>query len=62
MSNTLYSQLVHLCAVVALAVLVGIGKLDVTTGVSGIAVLVGIALPSPFVTAASVTVPKGVTP
>ncbi len=48
MSNTLYSQVVHLLAIVALAALVAINKLDVQTGVSGIALLVGIALPSPF--------------
>ena len=48
MSNTLYTQVVHLLAIVALAALVAMNRMDVQTGVSGIALLVGIALPSPF--------------
>lgn len=48
MSQTLYTQLVHLAAFAAVSVLVGIGKLDVTTGIALLAGLVGIALPSPY--------------
>lgn len=48
MNNTLYTQLVHMVTIAALAALVAIGKLDVQTGISGIALLVGIAIPSPF--------------
>lgn len=48
MNNTLYTQLVHLASVAALTVLVAMGKIDAQTGLSGIALLVGIAIPSPF--------------
>lgn len=63
MNNTLYSQMVHMLAVAALTALVAIGKLDVQTGVSGIALLVGIALPSPFsAVGAASAVPAGPAP
>ena len=49
MSPTLYSQLVHLCAIVAVAFLTATNHVSSETGLAFIAGLVGIALPSPFV-------------
>jgi hypothetical protein len=48
MSNTLYQQLVHLLALVAVACLTGFGRIDQSTGLALLGGLVGIALPSPF--------------
>lgn len=57
MTNTLYTQLVHLSAIAAIAVLVGLGKLDQTTGIAFLAGLVGVALPSPFQSNGTITTP-----
>lgn len=55
MSPTLYSQLVHLCGIVVVAVLTATNHVSSETGLAFIAGLVGIALPSPFVTAQAST-------
>lgn len=62
MNTTLYSQIIHLLAIVVVGVLVGISKLDVTTGVGAIGLLVGIALPTPgpLVSSATSTSTTGV--
>lgn len=62
MNSTLYSQIIHLLAIVVVGVLVGISKLDVTTGVGAIGLLVGIALPTPgpLVASSPSTSTKGV--
>lgn len=48
LNNTLYTQVIHLAGVAALAILGALGKISATEATSGIAILVGIALPSPF--------------
>lgn len=57
MNNTLYTQIIHILAIVGLVVLIVVNKLSVDTGLAYIGVLVGIALPSPF-TSNKVTYPS----
>lgn len=48
MKPLLYTQLVHLIGIVAVAVLTGVGVINRDAGITILAGLVGVALPSPF--------------